>query len=68
MDVIIFSVVFVIWYIAALILSETMGKKRKIGVEWSFFIAFMLSPVIGYIACLMSKKVSGQQSAVNGQN
>ena len=56
MDVIIFSVVFVIWYIAALILSETMGKKRKIGVEWSFFIAFMLSPLVGYVVCLLSKR------------
>jgi len=40
---------FLAWYILALIVSETMGKKRKIGVEWSFFLSILLSPLIGYI-------------------
>jgi hypothetical protein len=56
MDIIIFSVAFLAWYFASLILSETMGRKRKIGVEWSFFIAMMFSPVVGYVACLISGK------------
>lgn len=41
--------VFILWYGFALVISETIGKKRKIGVQWSFFVSIMLSPVIGYI-------------------
>lgn len=67
MDVIIFSLVFLAWYFASLILSETIGRKRKIGVEWSFFISMIFSPVVGYIACMMSRKVNGQRSAISGQ-
>jgi len=37
------------WYVLALIVSETIGKKKKLGVEWSFFLSFILSPVVGYL-------------------
>ena len=40
--------VFIAWYILALVVSETIGKKRKIGVEWSFFLSIILTPVLGY--------------------
>jgi hypothetical protein len=41
--------VFVLWYVLALVVSERMGKNRKIGTEWSFFISIIFSPLIGYL-------------------
>lgn len=49
-------VIFLAWYIFSLVISETMGKKRKIGVEWSFFYCMILSPVLGYFITLLSGK------------
>ena len=46
---------FVIWYVLAMVISERMGKKKKIGVEWSFLISFLLSPVIGFVVIYLSK-------------
>ncbi len=48
---------FIIWYVLAMIISETLGKKKKIGVEWSFFISFLLSPVVGFLVTYFSKDV-----------
>ena len=42
-------IIFILWYVLSLAVSENLGKKRKIGVEWSFFLCFMLSPVVGYL-------------------
>jgi fumarate reductase subunit C len=51
-----FSIIFTAWYILALVVAELAGKKRKIGEEWSFFLSFMLTPVVGLAICLLSKK------------
>ena len=51
-----FSIIFTLWYILALVVSEKLGKKRKIGEEWSFFLSFMLTPVIGLIITLLTKQ------------
>ncbi|MCF6171364.1 MAG: hypothetical protein L3J66_10340 [Bacteroidales bacterium] len=40
--------IFITWYTGSLVISENIGKKKKLGVEWSFFLSFLLSPVIGY--------------------
>lgn len=40
--------IFIAWYVLSLIVSESIGKKKKLGVEWSFFLSFLLSPVLGY--------------------
>jgi hypothetical protein len=56
MQELIFFIVFTIWYAGALIVSERMGKKSKLGVEWTFFIGFMLTPIISAIAALSLKK------------
>jgi|GEM_PF-590206 fumarate reductase subunit C len=45
---------FVVWYVLAMVISETLGKRKKIGVEWSFFISFMLSPVVGFLVTYFS--------------
>jgi fumarate reductase subunit C len=55
MDALWFCIIFTAWYILALVVSEKIGRNRKIGEEWSFFLSFMLTPVIGLIITLMSK-------------
>jgi fumarate reductase subunit C len=50
-----FSIIFTLWYVFALVVSEKIGRKRKIGEEWSFFLSFMLTPVLGLIITLMTK-------------
>ncbi len=49
-----FVVLFVAWYTLAILISEKIGSKRKIGEEWSFFFSMMLSPVIGLIITLLA--------------
>lgn len=40
--------IFLAWYILSLVVSENIGKKKKMGVEWSFFLSIVLTPVLGY--------------------
>ncbi len=49
---------FFVWYFLALGISETLGKKRKIGEEWSFFWCMLLSPVIGYFITKYNPKIN----------
>lgn len=49
MNIYIFLILFVLWYVLSLWVSETYGKRGKIGEEWSFFLCFMLSPPIGFL-------------------
>jgi len=58
MNAIWFSIIFTAWYILSLVVAEKIGKKRKIGEEWSFFLSFMLTPVIGLAISLMTKKTA----------
>ncbi len=44
------------WYALSLIISETVGKKKKIGVQWSFFVCILFSPVIGYLITKFGSK------------
>ena len=46
--------IFTLWYVFSLVVSENMGKKRKIGIEWSFFICMMFSPVVGFVVTKFS--------------
>jgi magnesium-transporting ATPase (P-type) len=50
-----FSILFIAWYAAALLVSEKIGKRRSIGVEWSFFLGILFSPVVALVACYLSK-------------
>ena len=56
MNAIWFSIIFTVWYILSLVVSEKIGKQRKLGEEWSFFLSFMLTPVVGMAITLMTKK------------
>jgi hypothetical protein len=49
MNELIFVLVFILWYVFALIVSEKFGKNSKPGTEWLFFIAMVFSPVTGFI-------------------
>jgi hypothetical protein len=52
MQELIFFIVFTVWYAGALIVSERIGKKSRIGEEWTFFLSFMLTPIIGAVVAL----------------
>jgi len=46
-------------FIVAIIISALvalLGKDRKIGYGWSFVLCLFLSPIIGLIIILFSKK------------
>lgn len=45
---------FVLWYVFSMLISESMGSKKKIGTEWSFFISMLLSPVVGFLVTKFS--------------
>ena len=49
-------IIVISWYVLSLIISETIGKKKKIGVQWSFFISMLFSPVIGYLVTKFGSK------------
>ncbi|MCF8347621.1 MAG: hypothetical protein K9G61_02295 [Bacteroidales bacterium] len=56
MDEYIVIITFLLWYIFSLVVSENLGKKKKIGVQWSFFISMMFTPLVGYLVTLASPK------------
>ena len=51
-----FSIIFIIWYTLSLIISERYGKRYRIGVEWSFFLSMVLTPVVGLLVLFFSGK------------
>ena len=51
-----FTVIFIVWYILSLFISVRLGKKGKIGEEWSFFISMLFSPVVGLVVTLLAGK------------
>jgi fumarate reductase subunit C len=57
MNILWISIIFTAWYILSLAVSEKIGKKRKIGEEWSFFLSFMLTPLVGLAISLLTKPV-----------
>jgi len=57
MNILWISIIFTAWYILSLVVSEKIGKKRKIGEEWSFFLSFMLTPLVGLVISLLTKPV-----------
>jgi fumarate reductase subunit C len=55
MNIIWISIIFTVWYTLSLVISEKIGKKRKIGEEWSFFLSIMLTPLVGLVISLFTK-------------
>jgi len=56
MDELLFFIIFIIWYAGALIISDKMGKKSRLGEEWTFFIGFMFTPIISAVLASLLKK------------
>jgi len=55
MNIIWISIIFTVWYTLSLVISEKIGKKRKIGEEWSFFLSIILTPLVGLAISLFTK-------------
>ncbi|MCK4638426.1 MAG: hypothetical protein KAT33_03305 [Bacteroidales bacterium] len=68
MNEILIIIIFLAWYILSLVISENIGKSRKIGTEWSFFFCMVLSPVIGIIITLVSTKINKSEAYRNSVN
>lgn len=56
MEEYIIILVFILWYVLALVVSEKIGKNRKIGLEKSFFLSIIFSPIIGYLITRFSSE------------
>lgn len=56
MQELIFFIIFTVWYAGALIVSERMGKKSRLGQEWTFFIGFMFTPIISFVLVNLLKE------------
>lgn len=57
-------IIFVAWYAGALVLSENLGSRSRLGVENSFIICILFSPVLGsLITWLYIKRVPSQEDA-----
>jgi len=50
------QIVFLIFGIIICALVAQLGKNREIGFVWSFALCLFLSPIIGLIIILFSKK------------
>lgn len=46
----------VVFFLIFALLVGLVGKNRKIGFGWSFILSLFLSPIIGLIITLFSKK------------
>ncbi|MBQ5984995.1 MAG: hypothetical protein IJL56_08495 [Bacteroidales bacterium] len=46
----------IIMYLVVVALIALLGEKRKIGGGWAFALSLFLSPIIGLIITLCSKK------------
>jgi len=65
MNEIIIIIIFLLWYILSLVISINIGRRRKVGEEWSFFFCMILSPIIGIIITLVSMKVNKSEANRN---
>lgn len=46
----------IVWIVLCLVVA-LLGKDRKIGYGWSLFFCVFLSPLIGLVIILCSKKI-----------
>ncbi len=49
MSEVLFLILFVAWYALALVVEKTEGKNSRLGEEWTFFLACLLSPPVMFI-------------------
>jgi hypothetical protein len=58
----------IIAFIVFSLLVGMLGDKRKIGFGWSFVLSLFLSPIIGLIITLFSKKKDIEFVDINKEN
>ena len=46
----------IIYFGFSFLVAKSLGSKRKIGFGWSLFFCLLLSPFIGLIITLLSRK------------
>lgn len=63
MQELIFFIIFTVWYAGALVVSERMGKNSRLGEEWTFFIGFMLTPVVAAMLSMLLKNKQGRAAS-----
>ena len=49
-------VLFVVFGGIAFAIAHFLGRKRQIGFGWSFFFCLFLSPIVGFITTMLSRK------------
>jgi len=49
-------IIFALWYIGSLIVSENISKDSKQGTEEMFFICMLFSPIVGFLLSLFLKR------------
>jgi hypothetical protein len=50
------EIMIIFWWLVFLVLATWYGSKRKLGGGWTFLISLILSPLIVFIAELISYK------------
>ena len=55
--------VLLVFHVIVSALVALLGRNRKIGYAWSFVLCLVLSPIIGVIIILFSKKNDAVDSA-----
>ena len=51
------KIVFLFFFIGlAFLIAYFLGKKRQIGFGWSFYFCVFLTPIVGFIITMLSKK------------
>jgi len=47
----------IVFWIIFVFLAAWFGTKRKLGGGWTFIISLLLSPLVGFIAAIISGKL-----------
>jgi surface polysaccharide O-acyltransferase-like enzyme len=51
------KIVFLLFFIGlAFLIAYFLGRKRQIGFGWSFYFCVFLTPIVGFIITMLSKK------------
>ena len=56
MNEILIIIIFTIWYIGSLLVSEKISKNSKLGTEGVFFISMIFSPIVGFLVSFLFNK------------
>jgi len=56
----IWIIIFVLYFVLAYLVAQYIGAKREIGYGKSVFWSMLLTPIIGFIITILSKKSAKQ--------